>query len=64
MKKSLLNIKELAEKLSVSTHCVRKHVFEKTIPFIKLGGSIRFDPDDIQKFLDENKVFGGNDDNK
>ncbi len=55
IKSKYLNVKELAEKLSVSTSWVRIHVFRKTIPFIKLGGLIRFDPDDIQKFVNGSK---------
>lgn len=48
----LLNITELADFLGVNTRHVRRLVAERRIPFIKWGHLIRFDPHDIDHWLD------------
>jgi excisionase family DNA binding protein len=53
----MLTVKQLARKLSVSEHWVYQQVAEKKIPFHKMGWSIRFDPQEIQKWWDEGKII-------
>ena len=48
----LLDITSLAEYLGVNTRHVRRLVAERRVPFIKWGHLIRFDPVEIQAWLD------------
>ncbi len=51
----LLNITQVAEHLGVNVRHVRRLVYERRIPFIKWGHLIRFDPADVQRWMEENK---------
>jgi excisionase family DNA binding protein len=51
----LLDITHLAELLGVNPRHVRRLVFERRIPFIKWGHLIRFDPDEIVAWLQDNR---------
>lgn len=48
---ALLDITTLAKLLCVNTRHVRRLVAERRIPFIKWGHLIRFDPVEIEKWL-------------
>lgn len=48
----LLTIEELAEHLGVTVRHVRRQVAERRVPFIKVGRLVRFDPDEIARWLD------------
>ncbi|MCP4086800.1 MAG: helix-turn-helix domain-containing protein, partial [Actinomycetia bacterium] len=48
---SLLDINEVATRLGVTLRFVRRLVFERRIPFHKVGRYLRFDPDDIAEYL-------------
>lgn len=50
---TLLSIAEVAEHLGVEVRHVRRLVHERRIPFIKWGHLLRFDPADIQKWIDD-----------
>ena len=52
----LLNVTQVAERLGVSTHTVRKWLELRKIPFVKIGACVRFDPDLIEKFIDARRV--------
>jgi len=61
----LLTIKEVSKMLKMSESSIRKLIFYKKIPFIKLGyKTIRFDPVEIEKWLREKSVNGNNNNNK
>ena len=47
----LLRVRELAELLNVSQAWVRKGVLERTLPYTKLGRSIRFTPAQVEQIL-------------
>jgi len=47
--KSFLNVEEVAVLLNVAEKTVRKYVYERTIPYYKIGGHVRFNE---QKLLD------------
>ena len=49
----LLSVAEVAEHLGVEVRHVRRLVHERRIPFIKWGHLLRFDPADIQKWIDD-----------
>ena len=52
----LVDIATIAEHLSVDVAYVRRLVKERRIPFVKWGHYIRFDPDEVNKWIDSAKV--------
>jgi excisionase family DNA binding protein len=52
----LLNISEAAEALKISVSGMRRLQHRRRIPFIKVGGSIRFVRQDLVSFVDRNRV--------
>jgi excisionase family DNA binding protein len=48
----LIDLKMVAEKLGVNERHVRRLVAERRIPFIKWGHLLRFDPADIDAWID------------
>lgn len=51
----LLTVEDLANKLQVSTMWIYQKVKEGKIPCIRLDRTIRFDPEEIDKFLSSKK---------
>jgi excisionase family DNA binding protein len=45
-----------AEWLATSPRHIRRLVAERRVPFVKVGDFIRFDPDDITLWIEEQKV--------
>lgn len=55
--KSLLTVKDVAQLLQCSTYQVYRLTGQKRIPFMKIaGGAIRFNPDEIEAWLNEQRV--------
>lgn len=54
----LLTIAEVAERLGVQVRHVRRLVHERRIPYIKWGRLLRFDPAEIEKWIDECRHSG------
>lgn len=52
-KKPLMDLSAVAERLGVGERHVRRLVFERRIPFIKWGHLLRFDPDEIERWIDD-----------
>lgn len=52
----LLDVAGLADRLGVTERFVRRLVAERRVPFVKLGKFIRFDPRDIESWLEEARV--------
>ena len=52
----LINIAELAQQLATSQRHVRRLVEERRVPYLKIGHYVRFDPDDIDIWLDQHRV--------
>ena len=52
----LLSIEQLAEHLGVTERHVRRLVAERRVPFLKVGKFIRFDPAEIAKWLNANRL--------
>lgn len=48
-----MRINDIAERLGVSIRHVRRLVDERRIPYIKWGKLLRFDPAEIDAWLDE-----------
>lgn len=53
---ALLTIQDVAKLLKVSDSTVRRLQQGRHLPFIKIGGSIRFDKDDVLVFLKNARV--------
>lgn len=51
----LMDVPALAERLGVNERHVRRLIAERRVPFIKWGHLIRFDPVEIDDWLDENR---------
>jgi len=51
----LVDITAVAQRLGVQVRHVRRLVHERRIPYIKWGHLIRFDPNDIATWLEENR---------
>lgn len=56
MQKSLFDVEEVADRLHVSTRHVRRLVFERRIPFLKIGSLLRFDPEEVDDWLSTLRV--------
>lgn len=52
-RRTLWDICTVASRLGVETRHVRRLVSERRIPFIKWGRLLRFDPTEIEAWLDE-----------
>jgi excisionase family DNA binding protein len=52
----LLDIDDVAALLFTTTRHVRRMVFERRIPYVKVGRFVRFVPDDLIHWLEHQKV--------
>lgn len=52
----LLSPSDLAKILNISRPSVYRLIEGRTIPFYKVGGSLRFSEKDVIKYLEENRV--------
>lgn len=52
----LVTIQEASKFLSVSVSTLYGWVWQRRIPFVKLGRSVRFDIGDLEKFIETNKL--------
>jgi excisionase family DNA binding protein len=52
---TLIDVEALAETLGVGVRQVRRLVEERRIPFIKVGRYVRFDVDDVARWVDEHR---------
>jgi excisionase family DNA binding protein len=50
---NLIDITAVAERLGVQVRHVRRLVHERRIPYVKWGHLIRFDPTDIDAWIDQ-----------
>ena len=50
--RSLVDIDAVAVRLGVHVRHIRRLVYERRIPFIKWGHLLRFDPTEIESWLD------------
>ena len=52
--KNLLTVQEVAEMLKISVSTLYRWVNKREIPFVKLGGKLRFNEDEIKTFILQN----------
>jgi excisionase family DNA binding protein len=50
---ALMNIEQAAYRLGVSVRHMRRLVAERRIPFVKWGHLLRFDPVEIDRWIDD-----------
>lgn len=53
---SLLTPKELASFLRISQPSVYRLVEKRALSFIKVGGSLRFPREDVETYLEQNRI--------
>jgi excisionase family DNA binding protein len=53
--RALMDLPAVAERLGVGERHVRRLVYERRIPFIKWGHLLRFDPDEVDAWIDESR---------
>ena len=53
----LLDIEALASWLATTPRHIRRLVAERRVPFVKVGHFVRFDPEDITFWIEEQKVL-------
>jgi len=51
----LLTISEVADALNGDVRHVRRLVYERRIPYLKWGHLLRFDPEEIQEWIDQSR---------
>lgn len=56
MSRTLLDVDQAAEHLTVTPRFVRTLVAERRVPFLKVGKFIRFDIEDLNAWLDDCRV--------
>ena len=56
---ALLNVAAVADRLGVDIRHVRRLVLERRIPFIKWGSLLRFDPTEIDTWIDTSVASTG-----
>ena len=54
--KAFLTPDDLAEFLAISKTTIYRLVAKRQLPFHKLGGSLRFRKDEIEKFLENGRI--------
>lgn len=64
----LLSVPEIAERLNVTEHWVRRAVFERRFPVVRVGRLVRVSDVDLEEFIEANRVValskGGGHDRK
>ena len=53
---TLVDLTEIAERLGVNQRHIRRLVAERRIPFLKWGHLLRFDPAEIEEWLNAGRV--------
>jgi excisionase family DNA binding protein len=51
----LLTVQEAAHLLSVSVSTLYGWVWQRRIPFVKVGRALRFERDDLERFIQSNR---------
>ena len=50
----LITIEQPAQQTGLSVHTLRKMCSQRRIPHVKLGGAVRFDPGELDKWIKQN----------
>jgi excisionase family DNA binding protein len=49
----LMTVLQVAERLGLKPATIRKMIFQRRIPIVRIGRSVRFKPEDIEKIVRE-----------
>jgi len=52
----LLDVAEVAARLGATVRFVRRLVAERRIPYVKVGKFVRFDPAEVEAWIDDHRV--------
>ena len=55
-RRRLITLKQVAELLNVNERHVRRLVFERRIPYFKWGHLLRFDPVELEQWLEQARI--------
>ena len=55
-KAALIGVDQLADELGVSVRYVRRIIAERRIPYVKVGHLIRFERDEVERWVEANRV--------
>ena len=55
-KAALISVEQLADELGVSVRYVRRIIAERRIPYVKVGHLIRFERDEVDRWVKANRV--------
>ena len=55
-KAALISVEQLADELGVSVRYVRRIIAERRIPYVKVGHLIRFERDEVDRWVEANRV--------
>ena len=50
--RELVGIPWVAARLGVTVRMVRRLVSQRRIPYLKVGGHVRFEPEEVERFID------------
>jgi excisionase family DNA binding protein len=53
----LIDVKEAAGWLGVTPQTLYKMVSQRRVPYVKVGGALKFDPDKLQAWIKDNSVM-------
>jgi excisionase family DNA binding protein len=53
---SLMDIEAAAGRLGVSVRYIRRLVFDQRLPYVKVGKFVRFDPVELEQWIDDRRV--------
>ena len=56
---ALLDMEDVAGWLATSPRHVQRLVTERRIPYVKIGHFVRFDPDDVARWIEDQKIGQG-----
>jgi excisionase family DNA binding protein len=51
-----LTVNEVAEKFQLSTRQIKRLMYSRKIPYIKIGSAVRFDPEDLREWMEKRKL--------
>ena len=57
MKMALLTIQQAATHTGLSVHTLYKMVSQRRIPYVKLGGALRFHPKQLEEWIHQQTVM-------
>lgn len=55
-KAPVLSVTQLADELGVSVRYVRRIIAERRIPYVKVGHLIRFQREEVERWVEANRV--------